>query len=123
MTSLKLHAGWNFSRSCFLPFLGLYASIISIIWPTESAMAKESRAPSGLLFVAAENGRTEEAAELLKRGARVNARDKDGATALMHAAAKGHDGVVELLLSTRARVNMRSKMGATALDPGCLLWA
>jgi cytohesin len=53
--------------------------------------------------------------ELLKAGADPNARDKDGVTALMKAAATGRAEVVRLLLEHGAKINLADKRGRTAL--------
>ncbi|MDX5462100.1 MAG: ankyrin repeat domain-containing protein [Wolbachia endosymbiont of Tetragnatha montana] len=52
---------------------------------------------------------------LLKNGANVNARDKNGMDSLCRAAVKGHYEVVELLLKNGANVNARDKNGLTPL--------
>ncbi|MGH9674985.1 MAG: ankyrin repeat domain-containing protein, partial [Bryobacteraceae bacterium] len=54
----------------------------------------------------------------LAQGAEVNARDRRGATPLMHAAAFGSLDAMRILLAARADVNARSSFDATAL-----LWA
>lgn len=53
---------------------------------------------------------------LLKRGADVNARDKDGKTALMIAAEHGELECVQLLLEAGADRALLDKLGNTALD-------
>ncbi|KAI1194987.1 hypothetical protein F5X97DRAFT_335665 [Nemania serpens] len=52
---------------------------------------------------------------LLNGGARVNASDKTGATALMHASFNGHTTTVQLLLDGGAKVNPSNAIGITAL--------
>jgi serine/threonine-protein phosphatase 6 regulatory ankyrin repeat subunit B len=52
---------------------------------------------------------------LLKRGAEVNAQDRDGWTALMEASAKGRADVVRRLLAYGADVRIKNKNGWTAL--------
>ena len=49
------------------------------------------------------------------RGAKVNAKTKNGATALMAAAQNGHNEVVKALLANGADVNAKTKNGVTAL--------
>ncbi len=52
---------------------------------------------------------------LLNAGADVNAREKDGKTALMWAAFNGHKNIVELLLKANAHVNVKDDKNNTAL--------
>jgi hypothetical protein len=47
-------------------------------------------------------------------GVNINAQDMNGITALMIAASKGYDRIVELLLENGAKVNMQTKYGITA---------
>ena len=63
---------------------------------------------------AAAKGRLESLEKLLEAGGQVNARDKNGQTALMDAARAGHVEVVETLLSTGADVNAKNGEGQTA---------
>jgi hypothetical protein len=51
---------------------------------------------------------------LLGRGAQVNAKAKDGSTALMAAAQGGHGTIVQVLLDKGADVNAKMQDGATA---------
>ena len=53
---------------------------------------------------------------LLLYEASVDARDKDGITAIMYASYKGHDLVVRELLMAGADTTFRSKVGQTALE-------
>ena len=52
---------------------------------------------------------------LLDRGAVVDENSKDGCTALISAASKGHVGVAKLLLESGAEINMQDGDGSTAL--------
>lgn len=52
---------------------------------------------------------------LIKAKAKVDAVNKEGATALMAAASSGRDGMVRLLIENKARVDARDKDGWTAL--------
>jgi ankyrin repeat protein len=70
------------------------------------------------LFTAIRDGDRTAVKALLRRGADVNARDEDSATALMHAAADADSPTMKLLLEEGADVNATSKSGDTAL-----LWA
>jgi len=67
------------------------------------------------LIEAARVGDTVKVKQLLKQGADVNAKDKDGWTALIEAAAKGHTDTVKALIDAGADVNAKDKYGETAL--------
>ena len=54
--------------------------------------------------------------KLLARGVDVNAKDKDGGTALMAASAQGHLDVVQALLENGADVKAKGSNGTTALS-------
>ncbi len=66
------------------------------------------------LLAAAKKGQTERLAALLTESAPVDARDKDGRTALMLAAQHGHADAVKLLLGKGARADARDRQGWTA---------
>ncbi|NQS99984.1 MAG: ankyrin repeat domain-containing protein [Candidatus Omnitrophica bacterium] len=66
------------------------------------------------LIEAARVGDTVKVKQLLKQGADVNAKDKDGWTALIEAAAKGHTDTVKALIDAGADVNAKDKYGETA---------
>ncbi len=53
--------------------------------------------------------------EFIRKGADVNASNKDGNTVLMLASQKGYDEVVKVLLGAGANVNAFTKEGFTAL--------
>jgi ankyrin repeat protein len=67
------------------------------------------------LFNAAKNGDAAAVQALLDKGADVNVKKTDGATALMAASQLGHVEVVQLLLAKGADVNAKAVSGATAL--------
>ncbi len=67
------------------------------------------------LFEAIRRDDTPVVAALLARGADANARDREGATALMHAAFYARPEVVKALLAHDPDVNASSEVGATAL--------
>ena len=67
------------------------------------------------LHSAAKRGDITAVNALLAKGAEVNAKDKDGRTALMYAAGNGHTETVETLLAKGAEVNAEDKGGRTAL--------
>jgi ankyrin repeat protein len=68
-----------------------------------------------VLLEAADKGRVSELQRILKEGADVNDKDDEGETALMHAAASGHEAIALVLLGKGALVNERSRRGETAL--------
>ena len=78
--------------SFFLPFFLLTVSL---------ALAACTSEPS--LIRAAKEGDTETVKTLLAAGADVHAKDRDGWTALMFAAVKGHTDIVRVLRQAGAR--------------------
>ena len=70
---------------------------------------------AALLFAVARLGCEPEARALLDRGAAVDAKDREGATALGRAAQAGKIGVAALLLDRGAAVNARAVDGSTPL--------
>jgi len=68
------------------------------------------------LINAAAEGHTQRVRALIAEKADVNAKDKDGKTALMWASQKGHVEVVRALIEAKADVNVKSNDGLTALD-------
>lgn len=64
---------------------------------------------------AVHRGSVDELERLLTAGADIDARDDHGQTALMLAAAKGHDHVVEWLVERGATLDITSKYGLSAL--------
>jgi ankyrin repeat protein len=105
----------------FRSLFGVGACLV-LAWVLHEASRAHSAPPrtelTADLLTAIRDGDTIRAKALLKRGADVNARDEDGATALMHAAADSNLPVMKLLLEEGADVNATSKSGGTAL-----LWA
>lgn len=69
-----------------------------------------------LLRVAAVGGNREVAGLLVRRGADVNWRDKDGKTAMMMAVINGHQGLVELLTEHDADITIKNEYGKTAYE-------
>ena len=67
------------------------------------------------LILAAYYGDLSEVKRLLDTGAEVNAKTKDGQTALIYASIKGDPKVVEMLLAKGAEVNTKDNNGKTAL--------
>jgi len=65
--------------------------------------------------MAAIKGSATVSALLLDKGARVDIRDADGATALHRAVEYGHTGILDLLLASKADINARAMQGYTPL--------
>ena len=63
-----------------------------------------------MLLVAAVGGNKEAASLLLRNGACMDQRDKDGKTALMIAVVNGHQGLVELLLEKGADLSIKNEV-------------
>ena len=77
--------------------------------------------PSGpLLGVAASKGQAEIAALLLRCGAKVNARDQYGMTALHYAAARGHYELVRLLQEPTGPMKTEAAEAGFYQPPGLL---
>ncbi|SPN99207.1 uncharacterized protein DNG_02244 [Cephalotrichum gorgonifer] len=86
----------------FIPSLGFSEEAL---WPLEELLTEAARA-----------GLARECAWLLKHGAEVDARDRDGSTALHLAATGGFVDVVEVLMDGNADVGARDTMGETARE-------
>jgi serine/threonine-protein phosphatase 6 regulatory ankyrin repeat subunit B len=67
------------------------------------------------LIESARKGDTAGVKALIDKGADVNAKNKDGDTALMSASLKGHTEIVKALIEKGADVNAKDKAGWTAL--------
>jgi ankyrin repeat protein len=96
----------------FGPCLVLASLLLEPSWVQSAAPLTELNAE---LLTAIRDGDRSRIKALLQRGADVNARDEDRATALMHAAADADLPTMKLLLEKGADVNATSKSGATAL--------
>lgn len=68
------------------------------------------------LHAAAQGGREEIVKLLLKRGADVNLKSKEGNTPLMAAAYNHHESVVRILVTAGAEVNIQNQADETALS-------
>ncbi|MBN8459771.1 MAG: ankyrin repeat domain-containing protein [Verrucomicrobia bacterium] len=75
---------------------------------------------SSLLMVSAEAGQTEIVKELLRRGAPLDTKRRDGCTALILASAAGKKSTVDMLLAGKADVNAVTNDGDTALSMAIL---
>jgi ankyrin repeat protein len=67
------------------------------------------------LMQAAKHGDLPEVKRLVAKAAEINAKDRDGRTALMLASENGYGEVVQALLAKGADVNSKDNNGATAL--------
>ncbi|MEQ2310552.1 M-phase phosphoprotein 8 [Ameca splendens] len=72
-----------------------------------------------LCMLAAAGGQDDILRLLIKKGVRVNARQKNGTTALMHAAEKNFLTTVAMLLEAGSYVNAQTMGGETALMKAC----
>lgn len=84
------------------------AELRKIIWLLETAVAEQSRMTrrEDRFFELCETGAADEVRQALAEGADPNARNREGYTALMVAAAKNGPTVVQALLAAGADVNM-----------------
>jgi ankyrin repeat protein len=102
-----------------LSFLARIGPCLVFAWVLHEPSGARSAPPrnelNADLFTAIRDGDTIRIKALLQRGADVNARDEDRATALMHAAADADLSLMKLLLEKGAEVNATSKSAATAL--------
>ena len=64
---------------------------------------------------AAYNGQTTAVERLIERGADINAKTKDGYTALIYAAYSGHAKIVQELVENGASIDATNNYGSTAL--------
>jgi ankyrin repeat protein len=115
----NLVSGVSMSLSDFDETARFYVRAVRAIIP---ATKKESLPSTSFALIeddllkAASNGEIEKVRSLLNKGAKVNAKDKDGVTALMWASEKGQTEIVNILLSKGAEVNAReNNSGMTAL--------
>lgn len=100
----------------------VYAAALTLLLAVSFTLPAFGDEPA--LIRAAEKGNFREVRALLSKGANVNARDKDGITALMMAASGGHLEVVRVLLAHGADVNAKVNNAQTGgSDWTALSWA
>ena len=76
---------------------------------------------SGDIWTATGTGNIEAVKQHLSKGVQVDAKNKDGATALHVAAILGHDEIAEFLIQKGANVNVKGGDGGTALHAAAFL--
>ena len=114
-----MRRGW-FGTAVFSVGLGVACACGGAAEPTDQ-QGKATPAPTvntvadQALRDAALEGRLDLVVEAVDRGARINAEDADGRTALMYAAFNGHTECVRWLLEREAAVGEREYVGRTAL--------
>lgn len=69
-----------------------------------------------LLRIAAVTGNANVAGTLVRAGAKINTKDKDGKTALMMAVVNGHHALVTLLLQKNVDISIENDYNSTAYD-------
>ena len=81
----------------------------------EAVHSGEEYQAAALSFTLARLGREPEARALLDRGAAIDAKDREGATALSRAAQAGKTALATLLIDRGAKLNARAVDGSTPL--------
>ena len=81
---------------------------------TNSAL--DDKSGTRAIHIACKNGDKDMIRELMKRNCFLNQKDSKGCTALMLAAAAGHDKIVKLIVDSGADVRMKDKNDDTALE-------
>ncbi|XP_012863354.1 M-phase phosphoprotein 8-like [Echinops telfairi] len=85
----------------------------------EYNLEQEDSSGLTLMMLAAAGGQDDVLRLLIKKGAKVNRRQKNGKTALIHAAEKNFLTTVAILLEAGAFVNVQQSNGETALMKAC----
>ncbi|XP_066114367.1 M-phase phosphoprotein 8 isoform X1 [Saccopteryx bilineata] len=85
----------------------------------EYNLDQEDSSGMTLVMLAAAGGQDDLLRLLLKKGAKVNGRQRNGTTALIHAAEKNFLTTVAILLEAGAFVNVQQSSGETALMKAC----
>ncbi|XP_053733417.1 M-phase phosphoprotein 8 isoform X6 [Synchiropus splendidus] len=86
---------------------------------TEYNLDQEDVSGMSLTMLAAAGGQDDILRLLIRKGVRVNGRQKNGTTALMHAAEKNFLTTVAILLEAGSYVNAQTLSGETALMKAC----
>jgi hypothetical protein len=94
----------NVARYSFLPLL-----LVAVVGLSACSKISESKQGMTPLLLAARAGEVDELHKALSRGASVDETSAYGWTALMFAAWKGHEDVIEILLDAGADPNLVSK--------------
>ena len=106
----------------FVPVAGLaLCSLLSSCGEEDSSSevpstsSAEDTQMNEALMIAAQKGSVDAVKELLSQGAKVNAQNNNGCTALHWAARNGHTEVVLALLEAGADASLKDKNGETPL--------
>ncbi|KAH8194386.1 hypothetical protein TruAng_011453 [Truncatella angustata] len=102
-------------RHKFPSLLTLAESLDSPVPPSSSAEAPGDLKRQAIIISYHPNGHQSIVQYLLERGAKVDARDVNGITALMGASVRDHEIVIQRLLDDGAKVDAIDKNGITAL--------
>ncbi len=87
--------------------------LVIAMWATAGCEKKTDTSLD--LLEASSHGNLAEVQTLLDKGADINAKDKNGITALMLASSDGYRDIVKLLLARGADINAKNNNGETAL--------
>jgi uncharacterized protein len=114
--NLRTAHGW--SAFTYAVALGRSTAVVTTL--LDAGAFVDATAPDGAHVLQLSTGRPDQLQLLLDRGARVEARNDLGLTALMHAAMYGHVDSAQRLLRAGARVDARDNDGRTALIHGAM---